>query len=147
MAEDLRAELKNMAGLVRWELLKPHAARDAIIVVNPQLELTEVGAALAADNTQLVARWVNEQLIAKPTADQLAQWGTKNKLFTSLIVQPYVLIQDSLLGEAAIKEALEQAALDASAKADAVAEPSGQAFDQTSDRENSEDSAGEQQAS
>ena len=94
--KDLKAELKEMAGPVRWELLKPHAVRDAVVVVNPQLELTGVGEAIASDNTQAVSRWINEQLIVKPTAEQLAQWSQENKLFMSLIVQPYVLVQDVL---------------------------------------------------
>lgn len=94
MAEDLRTELKSMAGLVKWEVLKPHASRDAVVVVNPQLDLVRVGEAIASDNTQSVTRWINEQLILKPTAEQLALWSQENKPFMSLIVQPYVLVQE-----------------------------------------------------
>ena len=96
MAEDLRGELEKMVGPVQWEILKPHAGRDAVVVVNAQLDLVTVGEAIAADNTQAVSRWINEQLIVKPTAEQLADWSAKNKQLKSLIVQPYVLVQDSL---------------------------------------------------
>ena len=96
MAEDLRAELEKMVGPVQWEVLKPHAGRDAVVVVNAQLDLVEVGKAIAADSTQAVSRWINEQLIVKPTAEQLADWNRENKQLMSLIVQPYVLVQDSL---------------------------------------------------
>jgi hypothetical protein len=92
MAEDLRSELENMIGPVQWEWLKPHAQRDAIVVVDAALALAEVGMALATDNTQLVARWITEQLIGKPTADQLSDWNSGNQTFSSLIVQPYVLV-------------------------------------------------------
>ncbi len=96
MAEDLRAELEKMVGPVQWEVLKPHAGRDAVVVVNAQLDLVEVAEAIASDSTQAVSRWINEQLIVKPTAEQLADWNRENKPFMSLIVQPYVLVQDSL---------------------------------------------------
>ncbi|PZO22069.1 MAG: DUF2288 domain-containing protein [Leptolyngbya foveolarum] len=96
MAEDLRAELEKMVGPVQWEVLKPHAGRDAVVVVNAQLDLVEVAEAIASDSTQAVSRWINEQLIVKPTAEQLADWNRENKQFMSLIVQPYVLVQDSL---------------------------------------------------
>lgn len=92
---DLRAELTNMTGPVEWEFLKPHVQRDAVVVVNPQLALEEVGVAIATDNTQAVERWINEQLILKPNPEQLVTWSNDNKSLLSLIVQPYVLVQDS----------------------------------------------------
>ncbi len=94
MAEDLRAELKEMTGTVQWEWLKPHAQRDVVVVVSSQLDLLVVGEALATDNTQIVERWITEQLVGKPTAEQLADWSRENKRLTSLIVQPFVLVQD-----------------------------------------------------
>lgn len=92
---DLRAELIEMMGPVQWEWLKPHVQRDVVVVVNPDLDLADVGVAIATDNTQAVERWITEQLILKPNAKELAQWSGGNKQFTSLIVQPYVLVQDS----------------------------------------------------
>ncbi len=85
-----------MMGPVQWEWLKPHVQRDSVVIVNPDLDLAEVGVAIATDNTQAVERWINEQLILKPNADQLADWSRDNKRLTSLIVQPYVLVQDRL---------------------------------------------------
>ncbi|MGB7487028.1 MAG: DUF2288 domain-containing protein [Phormidesmis sp.] len=95
MSEDLYAELKTMMGPIQWEWLKPHVQRDVVVVVNAQLDLAEVGMAIASNRTQSVERWITEQLIVKPNAEQLATWSRENKRFTSLIVQPYVLIQDT----------------------------------------------------
>ncbi|MGD1895603.1 MAG: DUF2288 domain-containing protein [Phormidesmis sp.] len=94
MSEDLYAELTNMMGPIQWEYLKPHVQRDAVVVVNGNLNLAEVGVAIATNNTQAVERWISEQLIMKPTAEELTLWNRENKQFTSIIVQPYVLIQD-----------------------------------------------------
>lgn len=95
MSKDLHAELTNMIGPVHWEWLMPHAKRDAVVVVNSHLDLAEVGVAIATDNTQAVEHWITEQLILKPNPEQLARWSNHNESFTSLIVQPFVLVQDS----------------------------------------------------
>jgi hypothetical protein len=81
-----------MIGPVQWEWLKPHVQRDAVVVVDAALALADVGVALATDNTQMVSRWITEQLIGKPTAEQLSLWNDRNQEFFSLIVQPYVLV-------------------------------------------------------
>ena len=95
-----------MVGPVRWEVLKPHAGRDAVVVVNERLDLVTVGEAIAADNTQAVSRWINEQLIVKPTAEQLVEWSDENRQFKSLIVQPYVLVQDVLAQDVLAQDVL-----------------------------------------
>jgi hypothetical protein len=96
MTEDLHAELTKLMGPVQWEWLKPHVQRDVVVIVHPDLDLAEVGVAIATDNTQAVERWITEQLILKPNAEQLVEWSRDNKCLTSLIVQPYVLVQDRL---------------------------------------------------
>ncbi|MEL6249828.1 MAG: DUF2288 domain-containing protein [Cyanobacteria bacterium J06554_6] len=95
MSDDLKQELTNMIGPAQWFWLKPHVARDAIVIVNPQLELAEVGVAIATDNVQRVQRWIGEQLITKPTVEQLQEWEQdQTQHLNSLIVQPYVLVQE-----------------------------------------------------
>lgn len=95
MTQQLRQELATMVGPAEWHNLLPHAARDSIVVVNPDLDLVDVGVALATDNVSSVQRWISEALIAKPTVDQLKDWERdRSRQFQVLIVQPYVLIQD-----------------------------------------------------
>ena len=98
MTQDLRQELANMVGPAQWNWLKPHIARDAVVFVDPQLDIVDVGVALTNDNVQSVQRWIGEQLITKPSKEQLETWGVSgptNRL-QSLIVQPYVLVQEIL---------------------------------------------------
>lgn len=92
---DLRAELAEMLDETEWSWLIPHAKRDALVVVTPGLDLLDVGAAIAGDNTASVQHWIGKQLIYKPSAGQLSHWNqTPTKRFTALIVQPYVLAQE-----------------------------------------------------
>ncbi len=100
MTQDLKLELAEMVGPAEWKWLSPHASRDALVLVDQKLELAEVGVALATDDVPTVNRWIEEALITKPTPDQLQIWEKHSeKRFQSLIVQPFVLVQDSLANE------------------------------------------------
>ncbi|MGC1393000.1 MAG: DUF2288 family protein, partial [Coleofasciculaceae cyanobacterium] len=46
---DLRAELAKNIDEAELDWLKPHIQRDVVVVVNPQLDLLEVGVAIAND--------------------------------------------------------------------------------------------------
>lgn len=49
---------------------------------------------IASDQVILVQDWIGQNLIHKPTPDQLSDWNTTpQRQFTTLIVQPFVLIQ------------------------------------------------------
>ena len=79
---------------VNWNDIKPHAQRDAVIVVNETLNLLDVGVAIAQDDKKAVEHWITEQLISKPSNQQLSDWNIdQTQLFKTLIVQPFVLVQ------------------------------------------------------
>ncbi|MCC5642064.1 DUF2288 domain-containing protein [Nostoc sp. CHAB 5824] len=92
---DLRAELTEILDEAEWEWLIPHVQRDAVILVSLELNLVDVGVAIASDNIPSVEQWIDKQLIAKPTIVQVGEWnGDPTKRFNTLIVQPYVLAQE-----------------------------------------------------
>lgn len=75
----------------------PHAKRDAVVLVNPELDLVEVGLAISTDNVLAVQRWIQEAMLVKPTSEQLSDWNRDtSKQFKTLIVQPYVLVQEPM---------------------------------------------------
>jgi hypothetical protein len=92
--QDLRAQLAETLDEAEWEWLIPHAKRDALVVVAEQLDLIDVGVAIASDDVALVQNWISEALIVKPSLAQLSDWNSdRTKRFNTLIVQPYVLVQ------------------------------------------------------
>jgi hypothetical protein len=94
MSQDLKHELSEMVAPADWAWISPHANRGAVVVVDPCLDLVEVGVAIATDDTTAVNRWIAEELITKPSPLQLEAWDqTAKKQFQSLIVQPFVLVQ------------------------------------------------------
>ena len=95
---DLRSELTKSLDEAEWSWLIPHVDRDAVIVVDPQLNLVDVGLAIVTDNSTSVQHWIAESLIYKPSDQQRVDWNAcQNKRFHALIVQPYVLVQDSIV--------------------------------------------------
>ncbi|XWK90783.1 MAG: DUF2288 domain-containing protein [Phormidium sp.] len=93
--QDLKAELTASVDEAEWQWLLPHVARDSLIIVTPGLNIVDVGVAIANNNVSLVENWINEQLISKPSLNQITQWqANMSKRFNALIVQPFVLIQE-----------------------------------------------------
>ena len=95
MSQELKEQLSKDVDIAHWKWLSDHAQRDAVIVVNASLDLVDVGVAIATDNTQVIQHWIAEQLLIKPTETEIIEWDAQvGKSFTSLIIQPFVLIQD-----------------------------------------------------
>jgi len=98
--QDLRAELADALAEAEWDWLAPHARRDSLIVVEPGLDVVDVGVAIANDDVSRVQHWIEEDLIHKPSQTQLSDWNIdQTKRFNALIVQPYVLVQETAEGK------------------------------------------------
>ncbi|MEO0375277.1 MAG: DUF2288 domain-containing protein [Cyanobacteria bacterium P01_A01_bin.17] len=90
---DTRTQLADELADIEWRDIIPHSQRDAVIVVTPSLDMLDVGMALANDEVQSVQHLISEQLIYKPSEQELSDWnGEPQKMFQALIVQPFVLI-------------------------------------------------------
>lgn len=90
VAESFRRDLAD----VNWRELRIHLQRDAIIVVADELDLIDVGVAVAEDNKKLVEKWIAAGQLGKPNEQQLESWEREPEIsFQMLIVQPFILIQ------------------------------------------------------
>jgi hypothetical protein len=92
----LKEKLEQDVADISWKELQVHAKRDAIIVIKDELELSVVAVAIAEDDTTSVQGWIGEEVIAKPTAQQLTDWNQNpEKQFVALIVQPFVVVKEA----------------------------------------------------
>ncbi|TVP63689.1 MAG: DUF2288 domain-containing protein [Nodularia sp. (in: Bacteria)] len=92
---DLRTQLTEILDEAEWDWLIPHVKRDAVIVVAEDLDLLDVGVAIASDQVLSVQQWINQQLMAKPSETQMGNWNSdRSKRFQTLIIQPYVLVKE-----------------------------------------------------
>jgi hypothetical protein len=95
--KDLREQLAEILDEAELEWLKPHIQKDAVIVVVPELDLLDVGVAIASDDTQKVQHWIGEQLLAKPSPEILNRWNANpQQKFQAMIVQPYILVKETV---------------------------------------------------
>ncbi len=91
---EIRTQLQEQLAEISWQDLQPHAKRDALILVDENLDIVEVGYAIANDDSKAVQNWISEQLIQKPTQQQLSNWNENpNQTFNTIIVQPFVLVK------------------------------------------------------
>ena len=95
--EQLKKKFKEEFDLAKWKDLKEHITRNAIILISPELNITDAAVEIAQDHVDLVSTWLQEKKIAKPDQELLDEWEKNpDKHFGFIIVQPYVLIQEIL---------------------------------------------------
>lgn len=90
-----RDELASSVDVAEWGWLRAHLERGALIVVAAELDLVEVGLRVAADDAAAIGAWIDARQLTKPDEAQIARWDVEEgKRFNTLIVSPYVLIQE-----------------------------------------------------
>ncbi len=93
---DDRKLLQEQIDTARWEWLKPHGDRGAVVIVDSMMPLAEVGERIAQDDMEAVKVWLASGVISKPSPEQLACWNDEpGKLFSILVINPFVLVQET----------------------------------------------------
>jgi len=87
-------ELNAQALVVPFVEMEPHLKRGAVILVDPTLDLAEVGLMLAQDDRPAVESLLQQQLLEKASMRDFEAWRRDKRFFRILIVQPFVLAQD-----------------------------------------------------
>jgi hypothetical protein len=83
-----------------WRWLTPHLQRGVLVTVAASLDLAETGERIALDDSACISAWINAGKIGKPTAAEIEQWEREpEKKFLTLIISPYVLIQEVVSAE------------------------------------------------
>jgi hypothetical protein len=89
----MRERIAETKGLVFWTDLEAHVKRDAVIIADVALDLVDVGCALATNDTHAVQEWIAAGKLKKPSIEDISRWCVApNVTFTSVVVQPFVLI-------------------------------------------------------
>ncbi len=92
---DLKDQLAENLDEAIWEWLIPHHENEKVVLVHQQLDLLDVGEAIANDNVVSVQEWMGHQLLSRPSVEQAESWNeNRSKRFNALIVQPFVLVQE-----------------------------------------------------
>ena len=96
MSDELREKLEKELAEVTWRDVRVHVEKDAVILVDPQLNLVDVAVVVAGDDTDQVGAWIEEGRLAKPNKAQLGFLETHlEKPFRLLIARPFLLVQET----------------------------------------------------
>jgi hypothetical protein len=88
-------ELATKIDVAEWSWLRAHLERGGLIVVDGSLDLAEVGVKVVGDDAARIGAWIKDGLLGKPSAAQIEAWDADQaRCFDTLIVSPYVLIQE-----------------------------------------------------
>lgn len=93
--EELAARLRLETGRLEWAELERHFARGAVLVVAPDLNLTEVAAALVRDDRSAAAAWKDGGRLRAAADDDARRWQSGNASFRAVVVAPWVLVQEA----------------------------------------------------
>lgn len=84
-------KLEKFKGEVDWSYLKPHFERDCLFFVDPSLEMTVVGEAMAKDDSAAVKGWMKTGDLVKIGGLHAFQWEDGQTEFEALVISPFVL--------------------------------------------------------
>ena len=81
----------DYSGRVPWGYLAPHAEKETLYFVDPELPLKEVGEAFSANHSAQVSKWLKSGDLVKIGPLHVAQWDSTETEFEALVVSPFVL--------------------------------------------------------
>ena len=90
----LLEKLHNQTAQISWRELQRYFAQGKVLRVDADLDLVQIASALAEDNINLLTPLIEQQLIAAPSDDRARHWYEADTLLWSVVVAPYVLVQD-----------------------------------------------------
>jgi len=74
--------------------LEVHQKRKALILVSETLDIAKVGAHIALDDKPIIQNWLESKLIQNLEDQEFKNLNSmNNKIFSFIIIQPFVLIQ------------------------------------------------------
>jgi hypothetical protein len=89
----VRDQLARQIGPVLWSDIRPHLARDGVILVSAQLDLLDVAEAVARNDTDRVSAWIARGEVDKPTPAEIERWSSDESLrFVAVVAAPFVLV-------------------------------------------------------
>lgn len=86
-------KIAKYTGDVDWTYLKPHFKNEAMIYVDPELDLRQVAEAFVKDDKPKVESWLKAADLVKPSSLHAEWWEYDETRFTAVVITPFVLAQ------------------------------------------------------
>ena len=89
----LRARLNLETSQIAWKELQRYYAAGMVIAVSDDLDLVDVAASVAGDDTAAVAQWMSETRVARVSDVQASAWLEADAALWAVVVKPWILVQ------------------------------------------------------
>lgn len=89
----LKTRLNLETARITWKELGFFFARGRVIQVIAAIDLIEVASALANDDAQQVATWLNTQQVRVLPDDIAKEWAADDSELWAVVVAPWVVVQ------------------------------------------------------
>ncbi len=93
--EDLRQQLVAETAKIAWKELQVFFAQGKVFHVSADLDLIETAVAISTDDSASVKQWLDKGLIAAVSDAQARQWYEHDILVWTVVVKPWVLVQNT----------------------------------------------------
>lgn len=90
----MRAQLTGETARAKWTELQRFFAKGALILVNSSLDLVDVAAHIACDDSASVQAWMATAKVAKLDDATAADWHSRNPALWAVVVAPWILVQE-----------------------------------------------------
>ncbi|MDB2410569.1 DUF2288 domain-containing protein [Pseudomonadales bacterium] len=86
-------DMHGQTAQLAWSELARFFAAGKVLFVDSQLNLVEVAAAVSADDTDQVAKWLELQQLSPVNDQQAADWQQCDQRMWAVVTAPWVLVQ------------------------------------------------------
>lgn len=93
--DSLLVKLLSETAQCEWRDLERFFAQGNVLCVNDAHDLVVVGAAIASDDAHTIAPLIETGQLAPPNNELARRWHAENQLLWTLVVAPYVLVQET----------------------------------------------------
>lgn len=91
--ELLRIKINRETACIAWKEMQRHFASGTTVAVSVDLDLIEVAVQMSVDNKAQFAEWLSAGKIGKVSDEQAAVWYEADAEVWSVVVSPWVLVQ------------------------------------------------------
>ena len=90
----LKQNLLAETSKIPWRELQVFFAQGRTVHISAQLDLIDVAIAMSRDDAAQVEQWMRSGQLAQVSDDQARQWYEHDILVWSVVVKPWVLVQN-----------------------------------------------------
>ena len=89
-----KAKLNLETARMDWKELERFFAGGTLLSVSEELDIVEVAHRMSVDDKAAIEGWLNAKQLGQVSDDQAVAWQEKNAELWTVVVRPWILVQD-----------------------------------------------------